>query len=501
MKIQFFKNREVNLKKISISEQLKKELNVEEVLLKNINDLISSFFVLEKDINHKKLKKAFIIGVDNSAIILFIDSNNIFYKSKNKISIIDSTKEENIIDFYNNNSIELSPYTLNKTISKIFNVLIRNLKDTIIYKIKDKNLRIINLINAFYKSDEKNVVNYIQNICFKNINKDLFKECYPYHLHSKKDKKYCLYNILSENLVVCKNFLEFNKSHSFLSMIFINKSPTILKLNFLNYSEKKVLNNLKIILKKEFNFIKDEQFEYLIGKSYNHFLYIKTPEKYFNYIQKSHLTDFKFLTLSQLNFLSKVYYKNKTYISPQDIRKIISNDYLINKFIKILKYREYLGGEIDCKIDNIENFIIKNEISFNEHSDILIEKIEKIHQKLKFIEPLKLDNFFGKKIKINLIDTKILKSDFRLLNENNKTYYNNTKDIYKYFNKYYVINDYFAFLILNEGRQRNIFIVKFNFSNGTFETIMNYTPRLKEITNNILKSNEFKEYFFNKFIF
>lgn len=501
MKIQFFKNKDVNLKKISISEKLQKEINVEPTTLKYINDLISSFFILEKDINHNQLKKVFVVGIDKSLVILFIDSKNKVSKSKNKILNKDLITEEEILDVYIKDSIELSPYELNKIISKLFSTIIKNLKNNIFYRVKSKNLRSTNLIEALYKSDERNVVNYIQNICFKNIDKDLFKECYPYYLHSKKVKKYCLYNILSENLLIRNNFLEFKKKNSFLSMIFINKTLTILKLNFLNYSEDKVLNNLKLLLKKEFKFIKDEQFEYLIGKSYNHFLYIKTPEKYFNYIQKSHLTDFKFLTLSQLNFLSKVYYKNKTYIDPQEIRKIISNDYLINKFIKILKYREYLGGEIDCKIDNIENFIIKNETSFNEHSEILIEKIEKIHQKLKFIEPLKLDNFFGKKIKINLIDTEILKSDFRLLNENNKPYYNNTKDIYKYFNKYYAINDYFAFLILNEGRQRNILIVKFNFSNGSFESIINYTPRLKEITNNILKSNEFKEYFFNNFIF
>lgn len=505
MKIQFFKNRDLILEDCHVSDKFKKEtglLNYEKL----IDDLTSSLFILEKDINDSQLLKIFIIGAEDKLKVYFLDNKHkIATINANKCDFNNDNIEEHFINIYNNGKIvEISPYSLNADIKKTFYQLVKVVHNKIERHASNKNLRTFNLIDALYKSEVKKVTNYVQNICFKNIDKDLFKECYPYNLHSKKIKNNCLYNLLSDNRKVRDNFLTFKNKHSFLSMVFINKSKSVLNSFFNFYSEETILKNIKKMLKSEFGFITDEQFNYLKNKSYNNFLYIKTPEKYFRLIEKAEITDIESLNLMQLKFLNKVYHRNRTYIKPKEIRRIITDEVLTKKIIDIFSYRESFCSEDDFITDNLDEFIIKNNNSLDLTRNLFVEKI--ISAKNKETEnDFILDDFIGKKIKINLIDVEALKNDFRLLNEdsNQKTYYTNSKKLNPYFHSIQNVgsHNYCIVLSLKEGRQNNIFIVKYIFSTGKFESVIKYTPRLKKIADSILDTSEFKNYFFDNFIY
>ena len=507
MKIPFFKNREVVLTPFKLNQNIAKVFK-DEVEIKKVESIITNIFILEKDINHSQLNKVIIFkNLYSTTFLFFLNNSTILINEYNYLIELNNYNEENLISLYNEiianpkSHTFLNPYKLDIMITRIVNSLI---KDSI-----SKIFRIINeftiiresfLIKSFFKSDTPNVIRYIKNICFKNFDEKLFKDCYAFSLHSD-NKKNDMYNILAKNNNVRDNFNKFKKDNSFLAMAFIKQSSSKINLLFSNnYDEDRVYNKIKVFLKKDYPFISDEQFNNLKKKSYNHFLYIKTPDKYFKLLEKSNLKNIDYLNLKQINFLNKIYHKNNTFLNPNQISRIIKNEKTMERFSKILDIRKYIGFEINSQVENIEIFLNKNENLYKEEINFYVSAIKE--KNLVTDKFLVFDDFFDKKIKIQNGDFEHLFSDLSSYLLNTKTHYSNSGYIVEaidYLSKNKVHN--IVFIELIEGRQKHFIFLSYNEDNNSFKFSQNCTPRIKAFMNKIISTTEFKNYYFDNFIF
>lgn len=507
MKIPFFKNREVVLTPFKLNPTVAKAFK-NELEITKVESIITNIFILEKDINHPDLSKVIILkNVYSITGLFFLKNSTILVSNPNVLIELNNYNEEELIASYNDliskpkNHYFLNPYKLDQIISRIVNNLVKDIISKI-FRIVNEFMMIREsfLIKSFFKSDIPNVIKYVKNICFKHFDEKLFRECYSFSLHSD-NKKNDMYNILAKNNNVRENFNKFKTENSFLAMAFIKESSSKINLLFSNnYDEERVYNKIKISLKKDYPFITDEQFNNLKKKSYNHFLYIKTPEKYFKLLDKADLKDIDYLNLKQINFLNKIYHKNNTFLRPRQISRIIKNEKTMERFSKILDIRKYIGFEINSQVDNIEVFLQKNENFYKEEINYYISSIKQ--KNLVTDNVLILDDFLDKKIKIQNGNLEHLFSDLSSYLSNTKTYYSNSGYIVEaidYLSKHKVRD--IVFIELKEGRQKHFIFLSYNEDQNIFKFSQNCTPRIKAFMNKIINTVEFKNYYFDNFIF
>lgn len=531
MRIPKFKNEEVLLEEFKLNELMINRLNSLEDVFKTKEDLLkfidilekyySSLFILELDINEDGLKNVFVFGSNQKiSTIYFIDNNTILFNEKGIYPAGNTVDVKLNKDFFlkeyqsNNESFKIiDPYNFKKQIESLLRDFANynGIMHTKYYYIP---LFISKRIETFFKKDLDYNKKMFENICYNHFDKELFKELYSYSLHSYKDdnsflynnlkirnkikdmKKNNIYNVIAKNPHIKSNFLRFKKDNSFLSMIFINEDDkTLLELFSKDYDENFLYSRIKKILTKQYKFITDEQFNHLKRKSYNNFLYVKTPAKYFRFMEMADIKDLPLLTTLQQKFLNSVFKKNNLYLNKDLISKILVNDKFIEKALIIFEIRKLTHVETKIMADTVEEFFGNIDLYINKVSYTL-KNIETIDR----TEVLFLENIKGKKVKIRVVNNNFLINEITNYINNEKTLYNNTKYFMILF-KFIFDNPEIYFIEITEGRQKHVIAMKINPYTSSQNYSLNCSPRVESMIEDIIIDSNFIDYLFNVVIF
>ncbi len=508
MKLQIFKNKEIIIKDKNYSKEIIELLNKNKINVEDFRNYTKDLILYETDnLSDPAINKAvFLIRYNVVFFILFFNNNTVLYSGILKFNNLDSilTKIKNDINlFINSHPLSyFSPYDFKRQLSSLYIKL--NSQKNDYYLLNGKDFYKFYSLFKMNKKEELKLINYLENIIFKNFNKELFKECYSFFLHSSSTNKKDFYNFLITNPNIKNNVIEFKNKNSFLSMFLIDLTQNQIKNIFEeDYSEIKVLKNIKNFLLKKYPKLSDSLFNSLIGKSYNHFFYFKTPQSYLKVLSRINMLDRGDLTLKQINFLREVFKKNNTFFELEQIREIIDNDVYIDQILKILEIRKcyfLIKNDTNSKFGDVKKFINKNIKTYNESISILESVLNKISYSGD--KEIIFDDINNKKYKFKKVDHLKIISDLNSVFNRNKLFYNNSKyyiEFLKFFNVYSYSKQDNKKIIYEICSGRNKYFIaltsKFNKKlDITFSE--NCTPTLKKALNKIVKTEDFLNFYF-----
>jgi len=514
MYIPIFKNEDVFIETREISPNILKiiQKNKKESLIPNLktalNLITGKVFSFELD-DVGIYKKVFGLNVGKKMALFCVDNQNIINYNvtdgfdfspwnsddntySNKIVVFDDFKELITKKISKISFAELSPYLLNKRVAEIVKKLFYDQKNDIGNIFVKLDSFLFFKYSNMYKKEGMYFISYLKNRLFNYVDKELFKELYSYYLHFENTQ---IYNILKKvPQKVYNNFMRFKKENNFLSMYFADQNKTVIHTYLSNYDT--VIEDIAIGLK-----IKPESIQPLLGCSYNDFLYIKTPQKYFNILQKFNLTITKKLNLDQINFLNELVYKNNTFVKSTDIEKILYDEALIQRFLKVFKIRKALKLTHIDKVyyDNIESYIKETIDKFNEYIEGR-KTIKNIFRRVNTPYETVLND---KKIKLLPADKEIILDSIQSFVMENKKSFSNLQYwesiLSQFKNKSYDDSNKYLF-IFKENRQEHIVVINISDKTISFSDEM-VTPRISKLLKDFFKQPEFLEYVFNNIIF
>jgi len=387
---------------------------------------------------------------------------------------------------------EMSPYSMNTKITELTNKLFSD--------IRFSNSRVLNNLEPFlffkymnmYKNESKYFISYFKNRLFNYVDKDLFKELYSYHLHYEGTQ---IYNFIKKaNVTVKNNFFKFKKEHNFLSMFFADQKKAVFSTCLSDYDT--ISDNIAIALD-----VKPEQLEPLKNCSYNDFLYIKTPQKYFKILNKFNLNVNEKLSLQQIKFLNELVYKNNTFVKHHDIELVLYNPELLTKFMKIFQIRKALKMSHVQKdyYTNIDEYIAN---SVNEFEKALVELVANRKANKKITKPF-ITHVDEKKV--SLIPTEkavVFNAIKHYVLEGTKSYSNLQywDEMITYFNAFTANHENMFAFILKENRQEHLLFLTIDDKNISFSA-KTLTPRMNKLLKELFSTQEFIDYVFNNVIF
>lgn len=506
MKIQIFKNKNIIIKDKNYSQEIINTLNKHNIDINNFRNTTRDLILYETDnISDPEINKAvFLIRANSIFYILFFNNNTVLHSK-----VIKFDKFEDIINEINNNinffinSISLSyfsPYDFKKELSSLFIKL--NSQKNDYYLLNGKDFYKLYSLFKINKKEELKLINYLENIIFKNFNKEIFKDCYSFYLHSGTTNKQDFYNFLITNSNIKNNLIEFKNKNSFLSMALLDLTKNQIKTIFSEpYSEDKILSYIKKSLLKKYPNLSDNLFKSLIGKSYNHFFYFKTPKSYLKILSRIDMLDRCDLTLKQINFLREVFKKNNTFFTLDQIKEIIDNESYIDQILKILEIRKFyflIQTDSNSKFYDTKKFIDKNIKTYN----YSISKLESLIKKISYSgdKEIVFDDIDDKKYKFKKIDYLKIISDLNGVFLNNKNFFNNSKYYLEFLNFLNIYNKQENKKIIYEiCSGRNKYFIAFNSKfNKKLELTYspNCTPILKRALNKIIKTDDFVNFYF-----
>lgn len=387
---------------------------------------------------------------------------------------------------------ETSPYSMNTKIAELTNKVFSD--------VRYENSRVLNTMDPFlffkymnmYKNEAKYFISYFKNRLFNFVDKTLFKDLYSYHLHYEGTQ---IYNFIKKsNKTVKENFFRFKKEHNFLSMFFADQKKAIFNTSFSNYDT--IIDNIAIDLN-----VTPEQLAPLRNCSYNDFLYIKTPQKYFKILSKFDLKVYQKLSLQQIKFLNELVYKNNTFVKKEDVEKVLYDEVLLGKFMKIFQMRKCLKmGHVQKDYYKDINEYMKTSVAEFENK---ITELTDNKRAVKRVAKTFETRFDDKKI--SLIPTNkaiIFQSIKNYVLEGRKEYSNLQywDEIVSHFNSYIYSDSMMFSFILKENRQEHILFLTIDDKNLTFND-QTLTPRIGKLLKEILSTQDFIDYVFNNIIF
>lgn len=515
MFIPFIKNdQDLTIEKKSIPDKLvafldKKNLS-EEITPLNLkfNETLNHVFAFEfSDIEGYKK----VLGVQSliESLYFLVDNSGCFYYFSSKRRISCSFSDTETTKFIQNayiknflkeiikgsKRISLSPYHMNEVVERHLKKIFLHADDSFVDYALRVDTHLYFKYKGMFKKEAKYFSSYFKNKLFGEVDKDLFKNLYSYFLHQKDTQIYN--NYLKSSEKIQKNFNLFKKEHNFLSMILADQKRAMFTVLLNNYNM--VLSNVAIELG-----VTLEEIKPLENKSYNDFLYIKTPKKYFNILKKYNLKITKRLSLKQVKFLNDLVYKNKTFVKQIDIEKILYNEELLNKFDNVFKIRKSLNlshnnhenHEEYEYYKNIDRYIADTVTSFNKYLNTIIETDSASTPIEPFIyedEGIKLSLLPGnKKDIVECIRSYVLEG------KNKKTYSNlqyweHILDGIRGKGYPYRSNQYM--FVFKENRQKHFVILNINEYSISFQELM-LTPRASKKLKALCGKQEFIDYIF-----
>lgn len=505
-------NLKINVKEIApkVLETIKKAEKEGHIpLLKtHLNNINSRIFAVDfEDIaGYKQL-----FGLNGKDKILYfaVDKHNIVsYGTHNAISFSNTHPETGeLVDIDIENSqlrsliessvkktsfSEASPYSMNAKIAELTNKIFTD--------VRYENSRVLNRMDSFlffkymnmYKNESKYFISYFKNRLFSYVDKTLFKDLYSYHLHYEGTQ---VYNFIKKaNKTVKDNFFRFKKEHNFLSMFFADQKKAVFNTCLSNYDS--IIDNIAIDLS-----VTAEQLAPLKNCSYNDFLYIKTPQKYFKILSKFDLKVYDKLSLQQIKFLNELVYKNNTFVKLEDVEKVLYDPVLLIKFMKIFQIRKSLKMNHINKdyYNNIDEYINTSVTDFETKLKELSEN-KKSNKKVSKTFITKVDD---KKISLIPIDKSVVFDSIKNYVLEDKKGYSNLQywaELVSHFSGY-INNDASMFtFVLKENRQEHVLFLTIDDKNISFND-QTFTPRIGKILKEMLGTQEFIDYVFNNIIF
>lgn len=525
MFIPFIKDNEdliIENKKLSnaIVDYLKKKEQLDEILVleKSLNRILKPVFSFEFE-NIGKYKKVYGFNSSNSLLVFLVDVDGCFYMHNIKQKIDIDYENASVIKYdYLKNLVSeiilkskpsgLSPYLMNEIIDKKIKTYFFEIERDFGNSAIRVSTHVYYKYNKLFKNEVKYFSSYIKNKMFLDVDKTLFKELYSYHMHFKETLIYN--NFLKSNQKIKDNFLRFKKEHNFLSMIFVDKKRAVFNVMLNNYDS--IINNIAMDLN-----VTEEEISPLKFKNYNDFLYMKTPKKYFIILKKYGLKITHSLNLKQIKFLTNLVYKNKTYVKPQDIYKILNDESLLDKFDKIFMIRKSMNlshittrsnddWDEDDEMEDPSRFTISLYETLDDYMNETISAFEEgivnisnYYQEKPIIQtPFVYVDEDNKKMTLTPVSINpILDSikNYVLKNETKKEYSNLQywDEFITVVNKSHRSNDFiFEF---KENRQKHFVIMSFNDNYVSFiDNIL--TPRVSKKLKSLLGKQEFIDYLF-----
>lgn len=505
-------NLKINVKEIApkVLETIKKADKEDLIpeLKKHLNNINSRVFAV--DFQHiAGYEQVFGLNGKDKIIFFVVDKHGIIsYGTHNALTFSNKHPETGeLIDIDVDNAIlkaaieksvkktsfsEASPYSMNTKIAELTNKLFND--------VRHENSRVLNNMEPFlffkymnmYKNEAKYFVSYFKNRLFAYVDKTLFKDLYSYHLHYEGTQ---IYNFIKKaNKTVRDNFFQFKKEHNFLSMFFADQKKAVFNTCLNNYES--IIDNIAIDLN-----VSSAQLEPLKNCSYNDFLYIKTPKKYFKILSKFDLKVYEKLSLQQIKFLNELVYKNNTFVKREDVEKVLYDPALLAKFMKVFQIRKSLkmGHNQKDYYNNIDEYIRTSVAEFEtQMKDFGSSK--KANKKLSksFI------TYIDEK-KVSLIPTEksiVFESIKNYVLEGRKGYSNLQywDEIITHFSSYLGSETSMFTFILKENRQEHVLFLSVDDKNISFND-QTLTPRIGKLLKEMFSTQEFIDYVFNNILF
>lgn len=516
MYIPIFKDENINIQVKEISERVvatlvkQKKEDCLPVVKKTLNELNAQIFSFEFT-NIAGYKKVFGLNGSKRLIVYCVDEKNVIYYS-NTITAFNfslyNEKDDFYSDFFMAESVfrtqlesklvkssftSISPYLMNQQVTDFIKKHFIDVKYDISMNMNRVDPFLFFKYSNVYKKESLYFIRYFKNKLFYYVDKNLFKELYSYHLHFSGTNIYNLLKNAPEN--VYQNFKKFKKEHNFLSMFFADQSKTVLYLYLNSYDT--IISNIALSLK-----VKESDMEPLKGCSYNDFLYIKTPQKYFKILKKFNLNIDKKLNLQQVKFLNELVYKNNTFVKPHDIFKILENEVLLQKFMKIFQIRKALKLSHENKnyYENVDSYINETVTKFNEMLEEAKEKFTKFKKLNKGYVFAESDR---KKTQLIPIEKNIMLDSIKSYVMDGVKSYSNLQyweELISSFSMSSYANENHYTFMLKENRQEHLIILVITDKNIIFND-KSVTPRVAKLLKEILKDSLFIDYVFNNIIY
>lgn len=505
-------NLKINVKEIApkVLETIKKAGKEELIdsLRNHLNDINSRIFSVDFTnlggykhvfgLNGKD--KILYFTVDNHGIISYGQSTSFVFLNKNKENneLIDIDIDINDLRTLVEKSVkktsftEMSPYTMNAKIAELINKLFAD--------VRYANSRVLNSLEPFlffkymnmYKNESKYFISYFKNRLFNYVDKDLFKELYSYYLHYEGTQ---IYNFIKKaNSTVKENFFRFKKEHNFLSMFFADQKKAVFSTCLSDYDV--ISDHIAFALE-----VSKEQLNPLKNCSYNDFLYIKTPQKYFKILSRFNLKVNEKLSLQQIKFLNEIVYKNNTFVKQHDIELVLYNPELLAKFMKIFQIRKALkmGHTQKDYYTNIDEYI-GNSITEFEKSLVDLIANKKANKKISKLFVTHVDE---KKVSLIPTDKSVVFDAIKkYVLEGTKSYSNLQywDEMITYFTAFTSNHENMFAFILKENRQEHLLFLTIDDKNISFSD-KTLTPRMNKLLKELFSTQEFIDYVFNNVIF
>lgn len=505
-------NLKINVKEIApkVLETIKKAEKEEHIpLLKShLNNINSRIFAVDFE-DLAGYKQVFGLNGKDKILYFVVDKHNIIsYGTNTALSFINTHPETGeLVDIDVDNTqlrtlieaslkktslSEASPYSMNAKIAELTNKLFTD--------VRYENSRVLNRMEPFlffkymnmYKNEAKYFISYFKNRLFSYVDKALFKELYSYHLHYEGTQ---IYNFIKKaNKTVKENFFQFKKEHNFLSMFFADQKKAVFNTCLSNYDT--IIDNIAIDLS-----VTAAQLAPLKNRSYNDFLYIKTPQKYFKILSKFDLKVYEKLSLQQIKFLNELVYKNNTFVKREDVEKVLYNPVLLVKFMKIFQIRKSLKLSHIQKdyYTNIDEYIKTSVTEFETKMTELGEN-KRSNKKVSKTFMTKIDD---KKISLIPTDKSVIFESIKHYVLEGRKGYSNLQywdELVSHFSGY-INNDASMFtFVLKENRQEHVLFLTIDDKNIAFND-QTLTPRIGKLLKEILGTQEFIDYVFNNIIF
>lgn len=505
-------NLKINVKEIApkVLETIKKAKKEELIpeLKDHLNKINSRIFAVDfEDI--AGFKQVFGLNGKDKIIFFVVDKHNIInYGTHTALSFSNTNPETGqLVDIDVDNSelrlaiekcvkktsfSEASPYSMNTKIAELTNKLFND--------VRHENSRVLNRMEPFlffkymnmYKNESKYFVSYFKNRLFSYVDKTLFKDLYSYHLHYEGTQ---IYNFIKRaNKTVKDNFFQFKKEHNFLSMFFADQKKAVFNTCLSNYDT--IIDNIAIDLS-----VTPAQLAPLKNCSYNDFLYIKTPQKYFKILSKFDLKVHEKLSLQQIKFLNELVYKNNTFVKREDVEKVLYDPVLLVKFMKVFQIRKSLkmGHNQKDYYDNIDEYI-KTSVTEFESKMVELGSSKKANKKLSKTFITYVDDK-----KISLIPTEksvVFESIKNYVLEGRKGYSNLQywDEMVTHFTGYLNSETSMFTFVLKENRQEHVLFLSIDDKNISFND-KTLTPRIGRLLKEIFSTQEFIDYVFNNVLF
>lgn len=516
MYIPIFKDEDIIIQVKEISEKVvatlvkQKKDNCLPAVKKNLNALNAQVFSFEfSDI--AGYKKVFGLNGSKRLIVYCIDEKNIIYYS-NTIPCFNFKLYDEKDDFYSNAHVAesifrsqlsdklvkssvtaISPYLMNQQVTDFIKKHFVDIRYDISMSMNKIDSFLFFKYSNVYKKESLYFIKYFKNKLFNYVDRNLFKELYSYYLHFSGTNIYNLLKTAPDK--VYQNFQKFKKEHNFLSMFFADQPKTVLYLYLNSYDT--IISNIALSLK-----VKESEMEPLKGCSYNDFLYIKTPQKYFKILNKFNLSIDKKLSLQQVKFLNELVYRNNTFVKPQDISKILNNEALLQRFMKIFQIRKALKLSHDDKnyYKDVDSYINETITKFNETLEEAKEKFTKFKKLNKSYVLAESDR---KKTQLIPVEKNIMLDSIKsYVMEGVKSYSNLQywEELISSFSTASYANENHYTFILKENRQEHLIILIITDKNIIFND-KSVTPRVAKLLKEMLKDSSFIDYVFNNIIY